>query len=170
MNEIDRLRIMVEGLLAQELPTQSRIREVIAETRPACPGVTDAEAEDLALEFETIHGVRMTDGAALQDPEFEPWLDGARSAIGFYYWNRYRRLMAEKGLSGQVLGGLSNVTDRILGLLENPEKPGRWDRRGMVMGHVQSGKTANYIGVVTKAADAGYRVIIIIRGIAEQAA
>ena len=165
MNQIDRLRIMVQGLLAQELPTQSRIREVIAETRRACPDVTDSEAENLALEFETVHGVRMTDGAALQDPEFEPWLDGARSGIDFYYWNRYRRLMAEKGLSGQVLGGLSNVTDRILGLLVNPEKPGRWDRRGMVMGHVQSGKTANYIGVVTKAADAGYRVIIIIAGL-----
>ena len=165
MNQIDRLRIMVQGLLAQELPTQSRIREVIAEARPACPGVTDAEAEELALEFETVHGVRMTDGASLQDPEFEPWLDGARSGIDFYYWDRYRRLMAEKGLSGQVLGGLSNVTDRILGLLENPGKPGRWDRRGMVMGHVQSGKTANYIGVVTKAADAGYRVIIIIAGL-----
>jgi len=165
MNDIDRLRVMVEGLLARELPTQSRIREIITEARPACPGVTDAEAEDLALEFETVHGVRMTDGATLQDPEFEPWLDGARSEIDFYYWNRYRRLMAEKGLSGQVLGGLGNVTDRILGLLENPEKPGRWDRRGMVMGHVQSGKTANYIGVVTKAADAGYRVIIIIAGL-----
>ena len=165
MNDIDRLRVMVEGLLARELPTQSRIREVIAEVRPVCPGVTDAEAEELALEFETVHGVRMTDGAALQDPEFEPWLDGARSDIDFYYWNRYRRFMTEKGLSGQVLGGLGNVTDRILGLLANPEKPGRWDRRGMVMGHVQSGKTANYIGVVTKAADAGYRVIIIIAGL-----
>ena len=165
MNEIDRLRIMVQGLLARDVPTQARIREVIAETRPACPGVTDTEAEDLALEFEAIHGVRMTDGAALQGPGFEPWLDAARSGIDFYYWNRYRRLMTEKGLSRQVLGGLSNVTDRILGLIENPDKPGRWDRRGMVMGHVQSGKTANYIGVVTKAADAGYRVIIIIAGL-----
>ena len=165
MNDIDRLRIMVQGLLARDLPTQARIREVIAETRPACPGVTDTEAEDLALEFEAVHGVRMTDGATLQDPEFEPWLDAARSGIDFYYWNRYRQLMAERGLSSQVLGGLSNVTDRILGLLGNPEKPGQWDRRGMVMGHVQSGKTANYIGVVTKAADAGYRVIIIIAGL-----
>ena len=165
MNELERLKIMVGSLLAQESPTQSRIREVITDTRRACPGVTDAEAEDLALEFEAVHGVRMTDGATLQDPEFEPWLDAARSGIDFYYWERYRRLMTEKGLSGQVLGGLSNVTDRILGLLENPERPGRWDRRGMVMGHVQSGKTANYIGVVTKAADAGYRVIIIIAGL-----
>ena len=165
MNEFEGLRIMVGSLLAKELPTQARIREVIAEIRPVCPGVTDAEAEDLALDFETIHSVRMTDGAALQDPEFEPWLDSARSGIDFHYWDRYRRLLADKGLSSQVLGGIGNVTDRILGLLENPEKPGRWDRRGMVMGHVQSGKTANYIGVVTKAADFGYRVIVIIAGL-----
>ena len=164
MNDIERLRIMVQGLLAHESPTQDRIREVIAEARPACRGVTDAEAEHLAIEFEERHGVRMTDGAVLKDPEFEPWLDAARSGIEFYYWDRYRLLMAEKGLSGQVLGGLGNVTDRILGLLENPEKVGKWDRRGMVMGHVQSGKTANYIGVVSKAGDAGYRVIIIIAG------
>ena len=165
MNDIERLTIMVQGLLAHELPTQDRIRQVIAEARPACRSVTDREAEQLAIKFEEIHGVRMTDGAALKDPGFEPWLDAARSEIEFYYWARYRLLMADKGLSSQVLGGLSNVTDRILGLLENPQKAGRWDRRGMVMGHVQSGKTANYIGVVSKAADAGYRVIIIIAGL-----
>ena len=165
MNEVERLRVMAQGLLAREFPTQERIREVIKEARPACPGVTDAEAEALAIEFEEMHGVRMADGAALQDRGFEPWLDAARSGIDFYYWDRYRLFMAEQGLSGQVLGGLGNVTDRILGLLENPNKPGHWDRRGMVMGHVQSGKTANYIGVVSKAADAGYRVIIIIAGL-----
>ena len=165
MTEIDRLRAMVQSLLAREFPTQERIREVIAEVRPACPGVTDAEAQALVIEFEEMHGVRMADGATLQGRGFEPWLDAARSGIEFYYWDRYRLLMAEKGLSGQVLGGLGNVTDRVLGLLENPNKSGKWDRRGMVMGHVQSGKTANYIGVVSKAADAGYRVIIIIAGL-----
>ena len=165
MTDLERLRIMVQGLLAQEMPTQQRIRQVIEEVRPACPGVTDGEAEELAIEFESVHGVRMTEGAALQSPDFEPWLDATRSAIDFYYWDRYRRLLAEKGFSTQVLGGIGNVTDRIVGLLENPTKAGRWDRRGMVMGHVQSGKTANYIGVVSKAADAGYRVIIIIAGL-----
>ena len=165
MDDVERLTIMVRGLLANDLPTQGRIREVIAEVRPVCPDVTDEQAEQLALRFEEIHGVRMTDGAALEDPGFEPWLDAARSGIEFYYWDRYCLLMDEKGLSSQVLGGLGNVTDRIFGLLENPHKAGRWDRRGMVMGHVQSGKTANYIGVVAKAADAGYRVIIIIAGL-----
>lgn len=165
MSDIERLRITVQALLAQELPTQSKIRQLIDEVRPASPTVTDAEAEELALEFEAVHGVIMNVGAALQDPRFEPWLGTTRAEIDFYYWDRYRRLLAEKGFSSQVLGGLGNVTDRILGLLENPTKAGTWDRRGMVMGHVQSGKTANYVGVVAKAADAGYRVIIIIAGL-----
>ena len=34
----------------------------------------------------------------------------------------------------------------------------------MVVGYVQSGKTANYIGLMNKAADAGYKVIIILAG------
>ena len=167
MSQLEDLRTIVQSLLALDsLPTQSRIRERIAQCRSACPSVTDGEAEELALYFETIHCVRMADGAALQEAGFNPWLDGARSGIDFYYWDRYRQFLADKKrFSGQVLGGLSNVTDRIIGLLENPKKLGIWDRRGMVMGHVQSGKTANYVGVVTKAADAGYRVIIIIAGI-----
>jgi hypothetical protein len=35
----------------------------------------------------------------------------------------------------------------------------------MVVGHVQSGKTANYTGLICKAADAGYRLIIVIAGV-----
>ena len=35
-------------------------------------------------------------------------------------------------------------------------------RKGMVVGNVQSGKTANYIGLISKAADAGYKVIVVL--------
>jgi hypothetical protein len=52
------------------------------------------------------------------------------------------------------------VTDKILDRLGNPRDMSNWSRRGMVVGHVQSGKTANYTGLVCKAADAGYRLIV----------
>ena len=165
--ELERLRAMVGTLLAQkQLPTKENIREEITRIRRACPSVVDEEAEELALYFEHIHGVTMDIGPALEgDSDFEKWLEDARADIDFYYWNRYKKLLAEKNLAGQVLATMDQVTDRILGLLENPKKEGGWDRRGMVVGSVQSGKTANYIGLVNKAADAGYRVIIIIAGI-----
>ena len=69
------------------------------------------------------------------------------------------------GSRHEVLASFDSVTDRTLGLLENPKKGGNWDRRGMVVGHVQSGKTANYTGLICKAADVGYEVIIVIAGI-----
>jgi hypothetical protein len=65
------------------------------------------------------------------------------------------------------LGVLDKDTDKIVGLMQDPEKPGRWARRGLVVGHVQSGKTANYTGVICKAADYGYKFIVILTGIQE---
>ena len=156
---------MVGALLGSELPTQEKIREYVNQARLVCPGVTDEETEEAIRWFETVHGVTMTDGAALQEVGFEPWLEDARSGLDPYYWDRYRKLLVSRNFSRHVLATMDSVTDRILGLLENPAKEGEWDRRGMVMGHVQSGKTANYTGLICKAADAGYRVIIIIAGI-----
>ena len=53
----------------------------------------------------------------------------------------------------------------ILGLLEDPLRADPWDRRGLVVGHVQSGKTSNYTGLICKAADAGYKIIIVLAGL-----
>ena len=36
--------------------------------------------------------------------------------------------------------------------------------KGLVVGYVQSGKTANFTGVISKAIDAGYRLIIVLTG------
>lgn len=163
------LRTMVGAVLADEaLPTPEKIRELIDQTRavPACQGVTNEEAEHLAREFEAVHGVTMKLGVVLQEKaDFEPWLPAAKAGIDSYFWDRYRKLLGRRGFSGQVLAPMDEVTDRILGLLENPDREGRWNRRGMVVGHVQSGKTANYTGLICKAADAGYKVIVVIAGI-----
>ena len=167
--ELETFRDMVYvGLAREQLPTGEEIRELIGKVRRAFPSVTVEQAEDFARELEEVHGVTMEIGSKLEGRgNFEKWLDDAKSEINPYYWNRYKKLLSgrEKMLSGQVLAMMDQVTDRILGLLGNPRKEGPWDRRGMVVGHVQSGKTANYIGLINKAADAGYKIIIVIAGI-----
>ena len=72
----------------------------------------------------------------------------------------------DKGPSG-TLTKLDEITDDILKFCSDP-KGKRSTRKGMVVGNVQSGKTANYLGLITKAADAGYKVIIIIAGMLEE--
>lgn len=61
----------------------------------------------------------------------------------------------------------SLVTDDTLGLHGDPARANSWERRGLVMGDVQSGKTATYTALTCKAADAGYRLIILLTGTLE---
>ncbi|OED43719.1 endonuclease [Endozoicomonas sp. (ex Bugula neritina AB1)] len=91
-----------------------------------------------------------------------PWLTHERKK-DWRYWQRYREYQ-EKKLSWKIVEGLDKSTDQILGNLEDPEREGSWDRRGLVVGHVQSGKTGNYTGLICKAADAGYKIIIVLAG------
>lgn len=95
--------------------------------------------------------------------DIEPWLNEEKSNIKFELWNRYKLYMSDNDPSFPI-GELDDFTDRILDKCVNPKKVGAWDRRGMVVGHVQSGKTSNYVGLINKATDAGYKVIIVIAG------
>ncbi|WP_442587459.1 Z1 domain-containing protein [Pedobacter sp. AW31-3R] len=95
--------------------------------------------------------------------QVKPWLNDAKSGISFKLWSRYKLYMDEKDPSFPI-NDLDDFTDRILDKCVNPKQEGSWDRRGMVVGHVQSGKTSNYVGLINKATDAGYKLIIIIAG------
>jgi hypothetical protein len=91
------------------------------------------------------------------------WLTTERKA-GWRYWQRYREFL-ENTISESALDGLDRSTDTILGLLEDPTRQDAFDRRGLVVGHVQSGKTASYTGLIAKAADAGYKIVIVLAGL-----
>lgn len=173
MNQILR---SLEGMTSMYMASQSgphtaqSIREIIAQLRvmPMFAGkVEDGDAEELARLIEEKYGISMGFGAIVDAEDFRPWLHDARinGEIEDFYWGRYRKLLNLKGLPKSVIDATDEVTDRVLDRLGNPRNLSPWSRRGMVVGHVQSGKTANYTGLICKAADAGYRLIVVIAGI-----
>lgn len=95
--------------------------------------------------------------------DITPWLYSRKDEINWELWSRYKSYMHEKDPSFPI-NDLDDFTDKILDKCYNPKESGSWDRRGMVVGHVQSGKTSNYVGLINKATDAGYKVIIVIAG------
>ncbi|MDR5660172.1 Z1 domain-containing protein [Burkholderia cenocepacia] len=89
-----------------------------------------------------------------------------RDDINWIYAQAYGKFLLKEGWPPRMVQSLSDVTTRILGHLQDPRSDGTsWSRRGLVIGHVQSGKTANYTGLIARAADAGYKFIIVIAGI-----
>ncbi len=93
----------------------------------------------------------------------QAWLNTERKK-DWRYWQRYREWLEPK-ISWKAVDGLDRSIDSILALIEDPQRDGPWDRRGLVVGHVQSGKTSNYTGLICKAADAGYKIIIVLAGL-----
>ena len=155
---------MIALLAIESSVTREFIRDKVdAFSAPFGENITSAEKNELVKYLEAQFDVTMHIGAVIQE-EFEPWLESARVSIEPYFWDRYKRLLQKKGFGLRVIPKLDQITDKILGLLENPLKDGAWERKGMVVGQVQSGKTANYTGLICKAADAGYRLIIVIAG------
>lgn len=96
-----------------------------------------------------------------------PWFQEWDPSTG-YYWLRQREYLIDRlGWNQADIGSLDDATDRILSHLEDPRPtgPAEFDVRGLVMGYVQSGKTANFCALAAKAADAGYKLVIILSGI-----
>ena len=107
-------------------------------------------------------GHNILEGRSSQHQE---WLDQRRPDIEKgLHWSAFRTFMSTSMSESQV-NELDNSTDSILGSIEDPNRLGKWQSRGLVIGDVQSGKTTNFLGVTNKALDAGYKIIIILSGI-----
>ena len=107
-------------------------------------------------------GISLVDVNAKHDDQ---WVH-KREDVAWIYASAYEEFLRNEGWPPQMVQSLSDVTTRILGHLQDPLSEGTsWNRRGLVIGHVQSGKTANYTGLIARAADAGYKFIVVIAGI-----
>lgn len=94
-----------------------------------------------------------------------PWYTPEVRAARSFYWNAYVRQLEANGWDDDAIIQLDQNTNRIVEKLADPKAPAAYQSKGLVVGYVQSGKTANFTGLIAKAADAGYRLIIVMAGV-----
>lgn len=93
------------------------------------------------------------------------WWTGSGDHENDYYWKSYKQYLIEKEkLPENVITRISERSNTIMNHLFNPKATPSAEKYGIVIGSVQSGKTANYISLISKAADAGFKIIIVIAG------
>ena len=146
------------------------IEEIIKNTiqqLKVLPIYSDEEIDEEVLFREIMSGYTTLGGGmtTLEDRrDHQEWLANERADIRWDYWRRYKDYLTGK-MAPAIVDTTDYVTDEILKRIESPRRKGNWDRRGMVVGNIQSGKTSNYIGVICKAIDAGYKVIVVLAGL-----
>lgn len=103
-------------------------------------------------------------GATVISREFTSWYSRDMAAARSFYWNSYEQLLRRKGWSDTAVSSLDEASHAVVERLSDPTRTEAYGARGLVVGYVQSGKTANFTGVTAKAIDAGYRLVIVLGG------
>lgn len=103
-------------------------------------------------------------GATVIAREHIPWYTPERAAARSFYWRAYEAKLRSKGWSEAAIASLHEASRAVVERLTDPEQAARRQAKGLVVGYVQSGKTANFTGVTAKALDAGYRLVIVLGG------
>ena len=148
--------------------TNESLNEFLLRMKNAFPNLNLVDAYD---RINAMHMISMVgNNSKMDDGTHEEWFNetidnGLNREIEWHYWKFYEQYLKEKKrIPKSVVTSMAKVTSEILAKLEDPEREGPWDRRGLVMGSVQSGKTGNYTGLVAKALDSGYKFIVVLTG------
>jgi hypothetical protein len=164
--KLNYFRDLIDGDLDGQLVVPKGYLEQAVREHGAAFKLSEQEVKRFIKHLETVYGTTQEDGHILKKA-FSEWYTQEKRSIDFHYWKRLKTFWIEKTvLPKAVVGSVDTVTDEIMGFLGNPKDPTSWNRRrGLVMGHVQMGKTTNYSALISKAADSGYRIIVVLAGL-----
>ncbi|GAA3118888.1 hypothetical protein GCM10010466_07220 [Planomonospora alba] len=167
-----------DDVLSKELHLRLATWDNAAETEPWTMG-TKANSEERRAEV--MRRLKVDDQTAalfrerfpiagVEEPitiadQWEPWYTDTVRQERNFYWDHYSRFLNEKrGWAPEAVAALDVATDRVVERLSDPTREDAYQAKGLVVGYVQSGKTANFTGVLAKAIDAGYRLVIVLTG------
>lgn len=151
-----------------ETVDEEKIKNLVNFFRMLTP-LSDAEAAETIAELQSKLAVKMDRGSFVKEKNHVSWYYAAKGKINPQFWTRYSTyLYKDAGFNSDVINSIDVATDEMMDLLSNPNDTMAFQRRGLVIGDVQSGKTSTYLALMNKAADAGYHIIILLTGTIEK--
>lgn len=173
MNDLQkRFKDMVTMFIVNDTDLQEyMIDEKIDEVKyiPTFAALSPAEVDEVRAEIKSELSIKLDKGTLIEEKGHEKWFLAKKAQLGMKYWERYRKyLLSDKGFSTKVVNSMDDILDTLTDLLGDPSRDVSYNRRGLIIGDVQSGKTANYTGLICKAADSGYKVIVLLTGTIEK--
>jgi hypothetical protein len=153
--------------------------EITASVKAVINAYQLPEVDDVTLKnyFETaknqylsVNPIDIDPSNALTKKGFKTWLTADRKEEmrdSWHYTNRYFTLIENKGRSEKVIAETKKTSLEILEKMGDPKSSESFYVKGLVVGSVQAGKTENFNGVINRAIDSGYKLIIVLAGLME---
>lgn len=164
--QVDALAEMIRKALPSAGSLDQAVENVRAQLAAILKGLDIERAAELAearevvsKEFDAIE-ILYVHSLVRKRPK---WYFGSKPVD--LHWPALSRYLSQaKGWSEDSVEAINTSSNEVVSLLENPIQ-NTFSCRGLVVGYVQSGKTANMTAVMAKALDAGYNTIIVLAGL-----
>lgn len=117
-------------------------------------------------DYEYEVGIKTYDPKTLaKDKQSRYWLYKEKDNIQHPYFDRYKLYLRSEGFTWKAIDNIEKTCEETLSYCANPKSPFGVDKKkGLVVGDVQSGKTANYLGLINMAFDYGYKIVVLLAG------
>lgn len=166
-DQVGALLKMILGAMPGSADLDAAVASVREQLNALDPDLAQHRADDLAAarelaaqQFEKID-VLHRHSVIRKRPQ---WYFGPKP--GDYHWPALKTYLTNvKQWAESDVASIDDASNEVVSLLENPSQSGHFSGRGLVVGHVQSGKTANMTAVIAKALDAGYDTVIVLAGL-----
>ena len=177
MSRIGELSSKIEELLFWffhgERKTHSEVRDKAEQLMPIC-GVAKGDADyDIILNravetYEMEVGIKSYDPIVIaKDKKSNLWLYKRKDSILHAFFKRYKMHLKEEGFAQTAISNIERTCEEILSYCADPLIGHEERKKGLVVGDVQSGKTANYLALINMAYDYGYKIVVLLAGLTD---
>ncbi|WP_026691887.1 Z1 domain-containing protein [Peribacillus kribbensis] len=173
---------IIEDLASIMLPkenlediTEKQIKQTVKAIIPMAQmkfggiNINQDDIDTAIVNLEERYAITMDTGTLLKEDNYKKWYYNSKADRGTEYWDRYSRyLLNDVNLPQIVINKIDEASEDTMDVLGDPLSETGFQRKGLIIGSVQSGKTSNYTALINKAADSGYKVIILLTGTIEK--
>ena len=161
--KVEKLVDIAKILFYEIVPSSESIRLKVLDANKLV-GASIEEVELAIKKLEAENEVVMEMGFSIEDKEVhQDWFSPTDYELA--YWQDYKKyLLNKKRFPKDIVEKMDHISNKITNLLGNPNSDENFARKGLIIGDVQSGKTSSYLSVMNKAADVGYKYIVLLAG------
>lgn len=163
---------MLYSLCEGQKKTHSDLINLASQLLPITSGTQDVsqlpEYNDILKSVVDLYEIEVgiktyAPNVLVADRQSKYWLYKLKGTTPRPFFDRYKLYLRQDGFDRKTIDNIEISCEEVLAYCANPRS--KVDKkRGLVVGDVQSGKTANYLGLINLAYDYGYKIVILLAG------
>ena len=154
---------MVATLIRSELSKGKPKRDIVVKLRKK---FDESLIKNVLKEIENEKNNDSKTAALKEHNDYFGWYEGSGSRHPSSHWSALKtQLMTkENPWTQEMVDSLDRASTSVVSHLAPPHSERTTKAKGLVLGYIQSGKTANFSASIAKAVDAGYKLIVVLAG------